>query len=60
LKLVWFATGKEDFLIETSRATVDALKKEGFEVTYKETEGGHTWLNWRDYLYEYAPMLFQK
>ncbi len=59
LKLVWFATGKDDFLIGTSRATVDALKKEGFGVTYKETEGGHTWLNWRDYLYEFAPQLFQ-
>ena len=27
LKLVWFATGKDDFLIETSRATVDLFKK---------------------------------
>ncbi|MCA9047061.1 MAG: hypothetical protein KDA69_22215, partial [Planctomycetaceae bacterium] len=59
LKLVWFATGKDDFLIETSRATVEMLKKHGFDVEYKETEGGHTWLNWRDYLAEFAPRLFQ-
>jgi enterochelin esterase family protein len=59
LKLVWFATGKDDFLIETSRATVAMLKKHGFDVVYKETSGGHTWLNWRDYLNEFAPQLFQ-
>jgi len=59
LRLFWFATGKEDFLIETSRATVELFKKHGFEVEYKETEGGHTWLNWRDYLHEFAPLLFR-
>ena len=32
LKLVWFATGKDDFLIETTRATVEMLKKHGFDV----------------------------
>jgi enterochelin esterase family protein len=59
LRLVWFATGKDDFLIETSRATVEMLKKHGFDVAYKESEGGHTWINWRDYLIEFAPQLFQ-
>jgi enterochelin esterase family protein len=59
LKLVWFATGKDDFLIETSRGTVNVLKKHGFDVTYEETPGGHTWLNWRDYLSKFAPLLFQ-
>jgi enterochelin esterase family protein len=24
-----------------------------------ESEGGHTWLNWRDYLSQFAPLLFQ-
>lgn len=59
LRLVWFATGTEDFLLETSRATVAMLQKHGFEVVYKETPGGHTWQNWREYLYEFAPQLFQ-
>jgi enterochelin esterase-like enzyme len=58
LELVWFATGKEDFLLETSRMTVDMLKKHGFDVVYKESEGGHTWINWRDYLHEFAQLLF--
>lgn len=60
LKLVWFATGKEDFLLETSRATVKTLKDKGFEVTYNETDGGHTWLNWRDYLRDYSQLLFKE
>jgi enterochelin esterase family protein len=59
LKLFWFATGKDDFLVETSRATVDMLKKHKFEVVYKETAGAHTWIVWREYLNEFAPQLFQ-
>jgi enterochelin esterase family protein len=60
LELVWFATGKDDFLIETSRRTVEVLQTAGFDVEFKETAGGHTWLNWRSYLAEFAPLLFQK
>ena len=59
LKLVWLATGKDDFLLETTHKTVDLLKKHGFNPVYNETAGGHTWLNWRDYLNEFAPKLFQ-
>ena len=59
LKLFWFGTGKTDFLVETSRATVAMLKKHGFDIVYKETEGGHTWMNWREYLNEFVPQLFR-
>jgi enterochelin esterase family protein len=59
LKLLWFATGKDDFLVQTTRATVDLFKKHGFAPVYKETDGGHTWTKWRDYLIEFAPMLFR-
>ncbi len=58
IKLVWFATGRDDFLVATSRTTVEMLKKHGFDVVYKETDGGHTWINWRNYLNEFAPQLF--
>jgi enterochelin esterase family protein len=59
VELLWFATGKDDFLIETSRGTVAMLKKHGFNPVFKETTGGHTWINWRDYLNEFAPQLFK-
>jgi enterochelin esterase-like enzyme len=59
LKLVWFATGSEDFLLNTTKASVEMLKKHGFSPVYKETGGGHTWVNWREYLNEFAPQLFR-
>jgi enterochelin esterase family protein len=59
LKLLWFATGKDDFLLKTTQATVDLLEKHNFTPVFKETDGGHTWINWRDYLAEFAPQLFQ-
>ncbi len=59
LKLFWFATGRADFLVETTRATVAMFKKRQFEVVYEETDGGHTWDNWRAYLHEFVPRLFQ-
>jgi enterochelin esterase-like enzyme len=59
LKLVWFATGKDDFLLRTTEATVEMLKKHKFDVMYKETAGGHTWTNWREYLHEFAQRAFR-
>ena len=59
LRLLWFSTGKDDFLIATTRSTVDLLKKHGFNPVFIESPGAHTWLNWRDYLAQFAPQLFQ-
>jgi enterochelin esterase-like enzyme len=60
LKLVWLSTGSDDFLIATTKSTVEMLKKHGFDVTFKESAGGHTWINWRNYLNEFAPLLFTR
>jgi enterochelin esterase family protein len=59
LSLVWFSTGKDDFLVDTTVATVDLLKKHGFSVTYEPSSGAHTWINWREYLNKFAPQLFR-
>jgi enterochelin esterase family protein len=59
VKLLWFSTGSEDFLVSTSKASVEMLKKHGFSPVYKESRGGHTWTNWRNYLNEFAPQLFR-
>lgn len=59
LKQFWFATGKDDFLIGTTRATVKMFQDRDWKVTYAETDGGHTWLKWRDYLVEYSQLLFR-
>ena len=60
LKLLWFGTGKEDFLLSTTNATVDLFKRHGFSPVFVESPGGHTWINWRNYLSEFAPQLFRK
>lgn len=59
LKLFWFSTGKDDFLIGTTRATVEMFKKHEFNPVFLESPGGHTWINWRNYLNEFAPQLFR-
>ncbi len=59
LQLLWFATGKDDFVLDRTRATVDLLRKHNFNPVYNETDGGHTWVKWREYLNEFAPQLFQ-
>jgi enterochelin esterase-like enzyme len=58
LKVLWFATGVDDGLMPTTKNTVELLKKHGFTPVMKESPGGHTWLNWRSYLIEFAPQLF--
>jgi enterochelin esterase family protein len=59
LKLFWVGIGKDDFLLSISRNTVETLKTHGFAPVSVETDGGHTWINWRNYLNEFAPQLFQ-
>jgi enterochelin esterase-like enzyme len=59
LKLFWFATGKDDFLLQTTKSSVELFKKHGFDPVFHETAGAHTWINWRNYLNEFAPQLFQ-
>lgn len=59
LKVLWFSTGSEDFLLPTTKATLEMLKSHGFTPSFKESPGGHTWINWRNYLAEFAPLLFR-
>jgi enterochelin esterase family protein len=59
LKVLWFATGETDRLMPTTTATVELMKKQGFSPVFKQSPGGHTWINWRNYLNEFAPMLFK-
>jgi enterochelin esterase family protein len=58
-KLVWLSTGVNDGLLPNTRSTVEILKRHGFQPVFAESPGGHTWINWRNYLIEFAPLLFQ-
>lgn len=58
-QLYWIAIGKSDFLykyVKDYRAKLDTM---GMKYTYVESDGGHTWTNWRDYLSEFVPLLFK-
>jgi enterochelin esterase family protein len=59
VRLLWFSTGADDRLLPVSKVTVETLKEHGFKPVFFESAGGHTWLNWRDYLNEFAPQLFR-
>jgi enterochelin esterase family protein len=59
LRLLWFGTGKDDFLMPATRATVDLFTRHGFAPVFVESPGGHTWINWRNYLAEFVPQLFR-
>ncbi len=58
VSLYWIGIGKDDFLYEENvrfRAMLDAAD---YEYEYRESEGGHTWRNWRCYLSEFVTKLF--
>jgi enterochelin esterase family protein len=59
IKLIWFSTGQDDRLITRSLATVDLLKKHGFDPQFTQSPGAHTWINWRNYLNIFLPQLFE-
>jgi len=58
-KLYWIGMGKTDFLYNDGKAYRARLDKIGMKYTYMESEGGHTWTNWRVYLSDFVPLLFQ-
>lgn len=58
-KLYWIAIGKDDFLYKAVTDYRKRLDDTNFKYVYKESDGGHTWTNWRDYLVEFVPMLFK-
>jgi len=57
-RLYWIGIGKTDFLYKYNteyRQKLDAMK---MPYEFRESEGGHTWTNWRVYLSEFVPKLF--
>ena len=59
LKLLYYAYGRADFVARNTEQFKAMLKKYGIKLTLNETGGGHTWINWRQYLNDFAPRLFK-
>jgi enterochelin esterase family protein len=58
-KLYWIGIGKADFLYKYNQDYRARLDKMGMKYVFRESEGGHTWTNWRTYLSEFVPLLFK-
>ena len=58
-QLYWIAVGKTDHVYQGCLNFRKQLDEIGMKYIYRESEGGHTWTNWRMYLTEFAPMLFK-
>ncbi len=58
-KLYFIGCGKTDFLFQSVIDLRKFYDEIGFKYIYRESEGGHTWNNWRLYLSELAPKLFK-
>ena len=59
LKLLWIGCGTEDSLFGASRNFSEWLTANKITHTFRETDGAHTWIVWRRYLHEIAPLLFR-
>ncbi len=57
-QLYWIGIGKTDFLFDANVEYREKLDKMGMPYEYAESEGGHTWRNWRVYLSEFVPRIF--
>ena len=59
LKLLWIGVGKNDFLLAKNEALIEKLKAADIHHEWHLTEGDHSWPIWRNYLTEFAPLLFR-
>ena len=59
LKLMWLSCGTSDFLYQSSLELDRNLDKRGIKYMTFYPEGGHTWMNCRDYIAEVFKLLFK-
>lgn len=59
VEVLTIVCGSDDFALPGAQALAQVYGDHGIEHQFELTDGGHTWLNWRDYLHEFAPKLFR-
>jgi enterochelin esterase-like enzyme len=59
VKFYWLGAGTTDTARERTVNLSGAVKKEGFNTTYREIPGRHYWFLWRDFLGQFAQVMFQ-
>ena len=58
LRLLWVGCGTEDSLFDANKQFSEFLTGKGIKHTFRPSDGAHTWIVWRHYLAEVAPLLF--
>ena len=58
-KVYWLGIGKDDFLYKDNEKFRKLMGDNHLRFTYHESEGGHEWANWRDYLVIFTQLLFR-
>ncbi|MBQ0124335.1 MAG: esterase [Bacteroidales bacterium] len=59
LQLYYIAVGVKDSLYGNSKWLRETLDAKGYPYVYNESEGGHSWRNWRLYLTDFTQKLFK-
>ncbi|HEX3880857.1 MAG TPA: alpha/beta hydrolase-fold protein [Bryobacteraceae bacterium] len=59
LRLLWIGCGRDDSLFPAAQAFDEFLTQHHVKHTFHESTGAHTWMVWRNYLNETAPLLFR-
>ena len=58
-KLYFIACGKTDFVLGGVKALMTYMDEHNYPYIWRESEGGHIWRNWRNYLVEYSQKIFK-
>jgi enterochelin esterase-like enzyme len=59
VKFYWLGAGSADMAREGTMKLHELVEKHGFKTTYREIPGRHYWFLWRDFLANFAPLMFQ-
>jgi len=59
LSLFWIGIGQDDFLRPGEKDLEALLTEKHVRFSANVSAGGHTWTNWRHYLHDFMPLLFQ-
>jgi enterochelin esterase-like enzyme len=59
LRLLWIGCGKDDAAMVNSKAFDEFLNEHNVHHMFRQSEGAHTWMVWRQYLNDVAQLLFR-
>jgi len=58
LHLLWIGCGTDDSLFAANQGFSKFLEAANIQHVFRQSDGAHTWMVWRRYLNQFAPLLF--